>query len=54
MKILESVPALIKALIISLIKRVDFISDLQYLSWRKILVEESVIELLPNIDGVGW
>ena len=54
MKILESVPALIEALIISLIKRVDFIPDLQYLSWWKILVEESVVELLPSVDGVGW
>ena len=54
MKILESVPALIEALIIYLVKRVDFIPDLQNLSWWKVLVEKSIVKLLPSVDGVGW
>ena len=54
LKILELVPVLIEALIISLIKRVDFIPDLQNLSWWEVLVEESIVKLLSSVDGVGW
>ena len=53
LKILKFIPALIEALILSLVKRVDFIFDLRYFSWWKVVVEEGYVKLLPMLIELG-